>query len=113
MDKVMENQRQQGDVCYEKVPSIPNTAKKMKPIGGRYIIAEGEATGHAHAVKEVEWIEFFEDNGTIYLKNTTKEPVILNHEEHNNHILEADDIWKFERLYEYDYLENITRILKD
>ena len=49
---------QQGDVLLTKVAKdkISKTAKRVAPVRGRLILAEGEATGHAHAVTTEEGI---------------------------------------------------------
>ena len=41
---------QQGDVLIESIDCIPVKAKKIEVKKGKYILAKGEATGHAHAV---------------------------------------------------------------
>ncbi len=40
----------QGDILLIPVGSIPAEARKQRRQRGRLILAEGEATGHAHAV---------------------------------------------------------------
>lgn len=44
----------QGDVLLVPIASIPAGVKPMKAKAGRLILAEGEATGHHHAVLERE-----------------------------------------------------------
>jgi hypothetical protein len=56
----------QGDVFIVSA-SIPKGAKKVKKTKRGYVLAEGEATGHCHAVTEE--IEMYEKGGTLYLKN--------------------------------------------
>jgi hypothetical protein len=44
----------QGDVLIREISEIPDGDRTdEKPVKGRYILAEGEATGHAHAVRAV------------------------------------------------------------
>lgn len=43
---------QQGDLLIELTENIPDKVEAVPPKDGRYILAEGEATGHAHAVAE-------------------------------------------------------------
>jgi hypothetical protein len=43
-------QFRQGDVLIERVSKIPDDAKKQAGIGGRIILAYGEATGHHHSI---------------------------------------------------------------
>lgn len=40
----------QGDVLLEQIEEIPQEAVQIKPKGRRYILVEGEATGHHHSV---------------------------------------------------------------
>lgn len=44
----------QGDVLITTVDELPEGKReKVKPVRGRHVLAEGEATGHAHAVRAV------------------------------------------------------------
>lgn len=45
-------QARQGDVFIEAASGIPQGARKVARVQGRIILAEGEVTGHAHAVLE-------------------------------------------------------------
>lgn len=72
-------QLQQGDVCFERA-SLPRGAKRVEQEGRRVIVAEGEATGHAHAIPKAEHIALYEHNGTLYL-DLAKEGTVV-HEEH-------------------------------
>lgn len=45
-------QYRQGDVFIEAVEALPAGAQALERKGGRLILAEGEATGHHHAVLE-------------------------------------------------------------
>jgi len=73
--------QQQGDVLIYKMKALPIGLKKLKPINGRFILAEGEATGHAHAIPFTKDMDLYEkEDGTLYMK--VKAPVVLSHEEH-------------------------------
>jgi hypothetical protein len=52
---------QQGDVLLTKIDSLPLGNKVERKERG-YILAEGEATGHAHVIEEE--IEMVEKDGT-------------------------------------------------
>ena len=67
----------QGDAFFFK-SGIPEAARKLGPAGGRFVIARGEATGHAHVAGGE--IEVYEQNGVLYLKVTG--PAEVTHEEH-------------------------------
>jgi len=69
----------QGDLLFKKVESIPNTATPSNDP----IILRGEATGHAHRIKNGLVYRMFSwrrNGGTMFLK-AGKGAVIL-HEEH-------------------------------
>lgn len=40
----------QGDVLLRRVTAAPAGAKRVEPVAGRIIVAEGEATGHHHSI---------------------------------------------------------------
>lgn len=59
----MRKQYRQGDVLLEKV-SLPKGERKMLPRdNGHIVLAYGEVTGHAHAICEVESVEYIEVDG--------------------------------------------------
>lgn len=75
---------QQGDVLIFAQQSTPDFSKmkKVTPRGGKFILAEGEVTGHAHRAPATENISAFEDeDGTLWLQ-VKDEPVTIEHEEH-------------------------------
>lgn len=57
----------QGDVLIERIGHRPRGTTPVARRGGRIILAEGEVTGHAHAIAE-DGVEAFERNGILYLK---------------------------------------------
>jgi hypothetical protein len=46
-------QYRQGDVFIESATGIPKGARPVARVQGRIILAEGEVTGHAHAVLDL------------------------------------------------------------
>lgn len=44
-------QYRQGDVWVESIDTVPPGATEVQPDEGRVILAYGEVTGHAHAIK--------------------------------------------------------------
>ncbi len=102
-------QIQQGDVCLERVNKVPVGAKKLKRAHQKgTILAEGEATGHHHAIADE--CELYELNGVLYLEN--EHPVKLSHEEHHTQTIEPG-IWQIGIVKEYDYFEEVTRNVAD
>ena len=73
----------QGDVLL--VPaSLPDGAKKQKRQSGRLVLAEGEATGHAHAVldRHVDLLVSADEAAELYLLVHGTESATILHEEH-------------------------------
>ncbi|MDA8389092.1 MAG: hypothetical protein M0Z58_10595 [Nitrospiraceae bacterium] len=67
----------QGDVFFFK-SEIPAVSRKADHPPGRFVVAEGETTGHAHVARGR--IEAYEVGGVLYLKVTG--PAEVTHEEH-------------------------------
>ena len=99
---------EQGDVYFTEC-KIPETAAKMT-CKDRYVLAEGEVTGHAHAVYDLSTCDVFIDcDGEIYVE--TKEPTIVKHEEHKPVVLEKGKTFKVSIVKEYDpFAEEIRRV---
>ena len=71
-------QVRQGDVLLVAVPAIPAAAERQ-PRKGRLVLAEGEATGHAHAIAEPDAREFRVGDERYLLVRSAAQ---LIHEEH-------------------------------
>lgn len=99
----------QGDVYLTETKKVPEDAKRVSTKNGRFILAEGEATGHAHAVLDDE-LEVFERDGILYIK--ASRPFTIVHEEHAPVIVKAG-IWEVDRQREYDPFLEETRIVMD
>jgi hypothetical protein len=84
----------QGDVLIESVPSIEGQMVTRK---GRIVLAEGEMTGHAHAIHETD-VELYERDGTLFLHVPTEAHVV--HEEHGTITLPGGD-YRVTRQREY------------
>lgn len=78
--KKITNQIRQGDVLVTPVQTIPASAKKI--VGKRRVVlAEGEVTGHCHAIDyKAAQMAVFADGPQLYLR--VKSPVVLTHQEH-------------------------------
>jgi len=68
----------QGDVLLVAVDALPPQARP-EPRSGRIVLAEGEVTGHAHAIEERDARTFIHE-GVRYLLTRSKAQLI--HEEH-------------------------------
>jgi hypothetical protein len=72
---------QQGDVLVFKEDKIPESATPLKSDGRGIVLAEGEVTGHYHAITELDRCESFKDSvGNTWLD--VKSPVKIKHQEH-------------------------------
>lgn len=102
---------QQGDVLIFAIDTLPTGLKKVEPKGGRFILAEGEATGHAHAISNVEDVEMFADEqGNIFV--TVKSEVALSHEEHNTQKI-GKGTYKVRQVVEVDPFTEAVRKVQD
>jgi hypothetical protein len=68
----------QGDVLLVAVPELPDGARPQ-PRHGRLVLAEGEATGHAHAIETPDAREFRVGDERFVLVRSAAQ---LIHEEH-------------------------------
>lgn len=98
----------QGDVFFIKTRVIPEEAKTLNRRSAGFVIAEGEATGHAHVIHDD--IELYEKDGVLFIK-TAKEAEVR-HEEHLPVIL-SPGIWRVGIIREYDPFIEETRIVRD
>lgn len=102
----------QGDVLIVSVAAKPQSASEIiAPEGGRLILAHGEATGHAHAIK-AEKAALFSDPKlmTIFLTVTGDETVALEHDEHSTiHIPPGD----YEVIRQRQYSPEAIRRVED
>ena len=69
----------QGDVLLVEVARVPETARQVARDRGRVVLAYGEATGHAHAIRSSVAVQL-RDADERYLRVAS--PVVLEHEEH-------------------------------
>ena len=80
-------QIRQGDVLLQPVQSVPNGAIEIK---GDVILAYGEVTGHAHAIKlpdtERHKVRYWSAGAERFLH--VMEKVALTHEEHGEIVLD-------------------------
>ncbi len=72
-------QVRQGDVLLHPIDAVPEGARPIARSAGRIVLAEGEVTGHAHAIRSSA-ATLLADGDDRYLRVTA--PVTLVHEEH-------------------------------
>jgi hypothetical protein len=56
----------QGDVSLIPVDRVPDDASLMPPTDGMYVLAEGEATGHIHALHAAR-VQMYRRAAEVYL----------------------------------------------
>jgi len=104
-------QQQQGDVLIHRITKLPKGVSSVSPKKGKFVLAEGEATGHSHTIPAVEEVELFEDeNGTLFLK--VDSPVELSHQEHNAQTIEQG-VYEIGQVVEVDPFEEAVRVVAD
>ncbi len=93
----MSNQMRQGDLLFERIPSLPCQLSKV--TSG--ILAYGEVTGHTHRVADLSKCDVFVDqDGNMFIQ--TKENTAIVHEEHDQINLSTGDIFSVTRQRKYD-----------
>jgi hypothetical protein len=86
----------QGDVLLVQIKSIPQSATP-KAKTGRIVLAEGEATGHAHTIDDRDATELISEAERII--NVTKSTP-LTHQEHATIVIDPG-VYKIVRQREY------------
>jgi hypothetical protein len=88
-------------VLLVQVPELPDEAT-TEPNSGALVLAEGEATGHAHVVRSRRAsLHRLFDADERYLVVEGTRPVALRHEEHDPIAVPAG-VWEVRRQREYD-----------
>jgi hypothetical protein len=101
----------QGDVLIIPVAKAPKLGKKFQGLFGRLILAEGEVTGHAHAIldTEAELHEIEHEVSDRLLRVLVEDGAKLVHEEHGQIKLpKGDYIVRLQR--EYDPISDWHRV---
>ena len=73
----------QGDVLIIPVESIPKAVEPVERENGRVVLAHGEVTGHAHAIKNKRAALFRDPKlAIIFMHVSGDASVALEHDEH-------------------------------
>jgi hypothetical protein len=103
-------QLQQGDVTLKRIDAIPKGERThIKRTARGLVLAEGEATGHAHTIEEAD-AELIQIGERMILKLLTQATIV--HEEHKPVTLEPG-IYEVGRVREYDYFQQMARRVAD
>ena len=103
-------QIQQGDVLFLQCNADVSNMKAVKAKRGRFIFAEGEATGHHHSCVAEPEISLYEEDGVLYC--TTEKEVTVTHQEHG-HVTLSPGTYKVGRIVEVDPFEDAVREVAD
>lgn len=95
----------QGDLIIKQVESVPESATRVRTARTKtpYVLAIGEATGHAHRLSGVG--EVFVGENKRFFK--VADQAVLEHEEHGATTLPAGT-YEVDREQEHSYLSNRT-----
>lgn len=102
----MNTQFRQGDVLLVRVDELPVDAA-IEPSRERIILAEGELTGHAHAVSAAAATMYAWQGDRLL---AVREATALTHEEHDPIALQPG-IYKVVRQRQYDPARDTTRVV--
>lgn len=104
-------QLQQGDVILRRVTkSNLKGAIKLNPDQRGIVLAEGEVTGHYHAIENIDDAELYRIGEKMLL--SIKEPVELTHQEHGT-VSITPGVWEVGIVKEYDYFQEMERNVID
>ena len=96
---------QQGDLLLFPVAAVPTEGKVL----GHTVLAEGEATGHAH-VALGDGVELIEREGTLFL--SAPQGATITHQEHAAVTL-PPGAYRVRRVREYDHFLMEAREVRD
>lgn len=109
MKKQREVEIDQGDVFFVRM-SIPKEAKPVARTLRGLVLAEGEETGHCHAVENMD-AELFEHEGILYLR-VDGEEITVKHEEHAPVTVSKGE-WRVGVVREVDPFDQEVRRVRD
>ncbi len=96
----------QGDVLFRRVVAVPKKDRKKRKDG---VIAYGEATGHTHAVADLEAAEVYDVGDQCFLSVTAEGGVSIVHQEHGPILLPQGDYQiTIQREYTPEEIRNVV-----
>lgn len=107
----------QGDLLIERVPDVEPSGNVVPAGGAGYVLAEGEATGHMHAIRN--HVVFFRDDGlardipaNLYIGHVrvAGDTARIDHDEHDT-IMLGPGTYRVRRQRELDPSE--VRVVSD
>ena len=100
----------QGDVLIVPIAKLPAGLKPVEREHGRLVLAHGEVTGHAHAIRDKRAALFRDPKlAAIFMHVSGDGPVALDHQEHDTiHIPPGDYQIIRQREYTPDAIRNVA-----
>jgi hypothetical protein len=100
----------QGDVLIVPIGKLPAGLKPVEREHGRLVLAYGEVTGHAHAIRDKRAALFRDPKlAAIFMHVSGDGPVALDHQEHDTiHIPPGDYQIIRQREYTPDAIRNVA-----
>lgn len=100
-----------GETCIYR-SELPKGAVK-KIVKEYQIIAPSETSGNHHVIDAIDGVEFYEHEGTIFVKNEVPATVRCLVKERHDDITLDPGVWKIDFQKEYDYLSDEARVVRD
>jgi hypothetical protein len=100
----------QGDVLIVPIAKLPAGLKPVEREHGRLVLAYGEVTGHAHAIRDKRAALFRDPKlAAIFMHVSGDGPVALDHQEHDTiHIPPGDYQVIRQREYTPDAIRDVA-----
>jgi hypothetical protein len=105
---------QQGDVLLVGLSALPEGLRKVTPKDGKYVLVEGEHTGHSHRMDANEVEVYVNEKGRQFIKLLT-DVASLKHQTHDVQIVESKmyHFFEVERIQEIDPFTEEIREVQD
>ena len=100
----------QGDVLIVPVEEIPATVEAVERENGYIVLAHGEATGHAHKIKDQHAALFRDPELMAVFMHVTGDVVALEHDEHDTITVPAG---KYQVIRQREYTPDAIRNVAD
>lgn len=94
----------QGDILIREISELPRKLKRAKNTE-RYVLAEGEVTGHHHSVAAVSGLDVFRQGSESLFLSVSEQPVELTHQEHGTIEIPVGN-YEVVRQREYNPMDN-------
>ncbi len=102
---------QHGDVLITKISELPTNAKEAKKDSRGVVLAEGEHTGHFHAVEDITNATLYENGDALFFEVNEKTSS-LTHQEHGK-IDVPSGLYSVTIVQEFDHFEEEARKVRD